>query len=140
MDVLNDYIEAYGLPNDKQVHKMIRLTREGITYAEFELIADNSAFTLDQWRQFLHVSERTLQRYKKDNKNFEPLRTEKILELLLLQKYSRHVFENQAYFKAWLNTNCLALGNIPPISLLDSSFGIQIVKDELGRIEHGIFA
>jgi len=140
MDVVNDFIEGYGLPDDRQIHQMIRLTREGISYAEFEFMAEKSAFTLDQWRQFLHVSERTLQRYKKDNKNFEPLRTEKILELLLLQKYSRHVFDTQEHFIAWLHANCLALGNIPPISLLDSSFGIQIVKDELGRIEHGIFA
>lgn len=140
MAVVNDYIESYGLPDDRQVYKMIRLTREGISYAEFEHMADKSAFTLDQWCQFLHVSERTLQRYKKENKNFEPLRTEKILELLLLQKYSKHVFENQEHFKVWLNTNSFSLGNIPPISLLDSSFGIQIVKDELGRIEHGILA
>ena len=140
MAVVNDYMESYGLPDDRQIHKMIKLTREGISYEEFELMAENSAFTFNQWRQFLHVSERTLQRYKKDNKNFEPLRTEKILELLLLQKHSKNVFEKQEHFKAWLNTNCLSLGNIPPISLLDSSFGIQIVKDELGRIEHGIFA
>jgi len=28
----------------------------------------------------------------------------------------------------------------PPISLLDTTFGFQLIQDELGKIAHGIFA
>jgi len=33
-----------------------------------------------------------------------------------------------------------ALGHTAPIKLLASRFGVDIVLDELGRIEHGVFA
>lgn len=139
MDIVNDLLAPYGLPEDRKSLRMIRLTREGVSYADFENITSESVFTMDQWVTFLHISERTLQRYKKDNKSFESLQSEKILELLLLQEYGQKVFEQAESFKIWLNSTSLALGGIAPISLLDSSFGIQMVKDELGRIEHGIF-
>jgi uncharacterized protein (DUF2384 family) len=32
------------------------------------------------------------------------------------------------------------LGSIKPKELLDTTYGINMVADELGRIEHGIFA
>jgi uncharacterized protein (DUF2384 family) len=32
------------------------------------------------------------------------------------------------------------LGNIKPKELLDTSLGIEILMNELGKIEHGIFA
>ena len=42
--------------------------------------------------------------------------------------------------KIWLDAENIALGGVKPKSLLDSTFGIEIVKDELTRIEHGILA
>jgi len=31
-------------------------------------------------------------------------------------------------------------GSLKPKSLLDSSFGIRMISDQLGRIEHGVLA
>ncbi|NEN24917.1 DUF2384 domain-containing protein, partial [Cryomorpha ignava] len=40
----------------------------------------------------------------------------------------------------WLDSNIVALGGIKPKTLLDSSFGISILNQELIRIEHGVLA
>ncbi len=58
----------------------------------------------------------------------------------MLNKYGIEVFGKQDNFNVWLNTKNIALGGIKPKELLDSSFGIQILKDELTRIEQGILA
>jgi putative toxin-antitoxin system antitoxin component (TIGR02293 family) len=58
----------------------------------------------------------------------------------MLYYYGIEVFGGQERFNTWLTTKNTALGGIKPKDLLDSSFGIQMLKDELTRIEHGVLA
>ena len=57
-----------------------------------------------------------------------------------MYKKGAEVFGNEPKFDLWLNTENLALGNIKPKSLFDSTFGINLLIDELTRIEHGVLA
>ena len=50
------------------------------------------------------------------------------------------VFGNIENFSQWLNSKNIALGGVKPISLLDNTFGIMLLKDQLIRIEHGVLA
>jgi len=52
----------------------------------------------------------------------------------------KEVFNDIANFQSWLSTPSHALGNVKPIELLDTSYGIEIVKSELHAIEYGVFA
>lgn len=58
----------------------------------------------------------------------------------MLCKFGEDVFGDKDVFQAWLHDKSIPLGNFTPISLLDTSFGIVMVKEELGRIQHGVFA
>jgi uncharacterized protein (DUF2384 family) len=39
-----------------------------------------------------------------------------------------------------MNSSVMALGNKKPKEFLDTSIGIDLLMNELGKIEHGIFA
>lgn len=95
---------------------------------------------MNEWAGFLHLSERTLQRHKKDKAVFDAASSEKILEILLLYRYGVQVFGESGKFDLWLRTRNLALGGIKPKDLLDNSFGINLLKDELYRIEQGVLS
>jgi putative toxin-antitoxin system antitoxin component (TIGR02293 family) len=99
-----------------------------------------AAFSLSEWSKILHISERTMQRYETENKTFDPVQSEKIIQIAMLHKYGISVFGNSENFHTWLYAKNIALGGISPKDLLDSSFGIDLIKDELGRIEHGVLA
>jgi len=120
--------------------ELLKLGRSGIQFSLFEKIMNSSSYTLKQWSNFLHITERTIQRYKKEQKRFEPIHSERILEIAKLNKKGRDVFGSVQNFEIWMNSNIIALGGIMPSELLDSSFGIDLISDELGRIEHGVFA
>ena len=45
-------------------------------YRKFEKIADRIPITQKEWATILHLSEKTIQRYAKDNKNFEGIYVE----------------------------------------------------------------
>jgi putative toxin-antitoxin system antitoxin component (TIGR02293 family) len=82
-----------------------------------------------------------LQRYKNEQDVlFNPIHTEKILELTEVTNMGVSIFDDLASFHEWLNTSSLALGNNKPAELLQDSYGKELVLAELNRIEHGIFA
>ncbi|PTX20268.1 putative toxin-antitoxin system antitoxin component (TIGR02293 family) [Pontibacter mucosus] len=130
----------YRLIDDKDVFMLISTVREGIKYSLFQKIADMIPFSLSEWSHFLHLSERTFQRYKKEKRTFDPLHSEKILEITLIYNKGIEVFGDKANFDAWLEAKNVALGGLKPKELLDSTFGIGLLRDELTRIEHGVLA
>jgi len=89
---------------------------------------------------FLHITERTIQRYKKGHKKFDTLQSERIINITKLHRKGNVVFGLAAHLAVWMNSNIIALGNIKTIELLDNSFGIDLLFDELGRLEHGVLA
>jgi putative toxin-antitoxin system antitoxin component (TIGR02293 family) len=58
----------------------------------------------------------------------------------LLYKKGIEVFGEEENFYAWMDFKSIPLGGVKPKDLLDTSFGINMIRDELGRIEHGILA
>lgn len=130
---------SFNSIDDKSTRSLIETAREGIPFAQFLNIATASPFTLTEWSNYLHVSERTMQRYKKDKRKFDPLQSEKILHITLLYNTGAELFGNAEKFNTWIETDNLVLG-CKPKELLDSMFGIGMLRDELTRIEHGILA
>jgi putative toxin-antitoxin system antitoxin component (TIGR02293 family) len=131
---------SYNSIDDRNVIVIIEALRNGITFAIFFSFAKKTPFTLNEWSGFLHMSERTMQRHKREKKTFDTIYSEKILQISLLYNLGIEVFGNSEKFNTWLEAINVALGGIKPKQLLDTSFGIGLLKDELQRIEHGILA
>lgn len=131
---------SYNSIDDKDVISFINAVRLGITFGLFYSFAKRTPFSLTEWSSFLNMSDRTMQRHKRERKSFDPIYSEKILQITLLYNLGIEVFGNKEKFNAWLEAQNLALGGIKPKDLLDNSFGIGLLKDELTRIEHGVLA
>ena len=56
---------------------MVQMLREGVDFPYLSTISNRIHFTLEDWASYLHLSERTIQRYKKENKPFDTIYTEK---------------------------------------------------------------
>ena len=88
----------------------------------------------------LNVSEPTLYRWTKANKNLERNFSVKLLEIADLFLYGSEVFENKQIFFKWLNLPNTALGGLEPKELVEIPGGVAKVRDILGRIEHGVYS
>lgn len=131
---------SYDWNDDSRGLELVTVIRDGIDYKTFESVAVNTPLKDKDWAVILDTTLRTLVRYKKDNKTFAPKQTEKIIEIQQLMQYGEEVFGDKKNFHDWLMSENIAIGGIVPRDLLDTSVGLGIVKDELGRIEHGILA
>ncbi|MBC7399875.1 MAG: DUF2384 domain-containing protein [Mucilaginibacter sp.] len=131
--------KLYKHPEDDSFD-LTNMVREGVPYPYFNSLSNQLHFGLEDWSSYLHLSERTIQRYKKENKSFDPLYSERILQIERLYKKGIDVFGVADNFYTWMDTISIPLGSVKPKELLDTYFGIEAIHDELGRIEHGIFA
>ena len=110
------------------------------TYNEFKKIADKTAFTQAEWASMLHVSERTLQRYAKNNGSFAPINAERALQIQQLIKRGKEVFGSTDKFCHWIKQQPAMLENNLSMASLYTADGINQVLTQLGRIEHGILS
>jgi putative toxin-antitoxin system antitoxin component (TIGR02293 family) len=135
-----DPMVAYGSVDDINALSLVEMVRHGVRFDAFDTFANKSPFSLNEWSGFLHLSERTMQRYRSEKRTFDPLQSEKIIEIALFYNKGVEVFGSAEKFNSWLETDSLALGGIKPKTLLDNSFGISILRDELTAIEYGVLA
>jgi putative toxin-antitoxin system antitoxin component (TIGR02293 family) len=138
--VVMDPAAYYHSTDDGDILKIINFVREGLKFSNFLSITKKSPFSLSEWSGFLHLSERTMQRYKREKKTFDALHSEKIIQISFLFHKGVEVFGSNEKFNSWLEIENLSLGKLKPRDLLDSAFGLGLLTDELLRIEHGVLA
>ncbi len=110
------------------------------SYNEFKKIAEKTPFTQAEWAAMLQVSERTLQRYAKNNGSFAPINAERFLQIHQVLTKGKIIFGSIASFYAWIHANPPMLEGDLSFNSLTSYEGIQKVLTQLGRIEHGVLA
>jgi len=131
--------KPYKLP-DEDAFDLTNMVREGVPFPYFTKLSNQIHFGFEEWSSYLHLSERTIQRYKKEEKSFDPIYAERILQIELLYKKGVYIFGVADNFYTWMDTTSIALGGVKPKDMLDTYFGIELIHDELNRIEHGILA
>lgn len=110
------------------------------TYNEFKKIADNTPFTQAEWAAMLHISERTLQRYAKNNSNFAPINAERALQIGQVLKRAKEVLGQLENFYHWIKRSPRSLEGQLSFESLTTADGLNKILNQLGRIEHGILA
>lgn len=65
---------------------------------------------------------------------------ERIYDLDKLFEFGYEVFDSKEDFNKWLRTPSKSLGGKMPFDLLDSSFGFELVENEISRIKYNIYS
>ena len=117
----------------------IELSRKGLRVKQLHEILDYINLSTKELAKIISLSERQINRYKDD----DVLRTDisaQLIQIVELYTKGYELFEDTDKFQRWMNSEIQGLGNVKPISLLDTIFGIQMVINELGRLEHGVYS
>lgn len=110
------------------------------TYNEFKKIAEKTPFTQSEWAAMLHISERTLQRYAKNNSSFAPINAERFVQIIQVLNRAKKVFGTVDYFYNWIHSYPPMLEGALSFNSLTSQDGLQKILLQIGRIEQGILA
>ena len=127
------------VPKGNSRHVYISIIKKGLETKSVNAFLEHSKLTKKQVSKFIHVSARTLQR-NDPGKRLDINSSERLLELARLYYQGIEVFGKTEKFNQWLNRPNIALGNKAPIDLLDTSIGLELVMDELVRIDYGVYS
>ena len=109
------------------------------TFRKLKRIIETVPFTQVEWANMLHLSERTLQRYAKNNSSFEGIYSDRILLLQEMINLGLETFSDSHTFYKWLKKEKLILGQRVIFESLHSERGIQEVIDQINRIQYGVY-
>ncbi len=99
----------------------------------------NLGFNKTQYSEILNINPRTLDRNLKNKYTLDIDKSEKALRLDYLINHGIDTFGSNKQFSLWINEYSIALGKKPK-ELFNTITGIEIVDEELTRIEYGVFA
>ena len=117
----------------------ISIIRTGIPKQAMTHLMNVADISLNEMAAIVHTSDRTLRRYG-PNQKLSQEQSERMVEMARLYSRGEEVFGTLQEFRQWMDTALLPFGNKKPKEFLDTSLGIAMIMDELGRIQHGIFA
>ena len=109
-----DNLTFKSLENN-DIFKLIDVTRKGIDYNTFNEFMVSFPLNISTWSKILNMSERTIQRYRREKKRLDSIHTEKFLLIILLFNKGVSVFGNTSNFLAWINSKSISLGGVTPI-------------------------
>lgn len=136
---VSEIIKTYKVNVNSNIDIAIK-ANQGIDAHSFFEMAKVTGYTKDELAKVLSTSVKTFSRYEKENKKLGPLRSELILKIMALFQKGIDLFGELTHFKNWLAKPAFGLGNQQPFDLIQTSTGIDLVLDELTRIEYGDLA
>lgn len=142
---MQNVVDFMGMTGRKHFSDMdndadfIEIIRRGVPKKILDHLMVRTGITPDEMARILHISDRTLRRYNPQT-ILNQEQSERLIELAKLYSRGEHVFGTMEHFKSWMNNHVLTLGSKKPKEFLDTSIGISLLLDELGRIEYGIYS
>ncbi len=116
--------------------ELIGRIREGVKKSDWKQLIQYTDSTEKEFEHILPASISSMQKkavYGKET-------SERIYELARLFGLGYEVFDSKEDFKKWLMTPSKTLGNKIPFELLDSSFGFEMVENEIIRVQYNVYS
>lgn len=127
-----------SINSDLSIVKSSNLGVNSVIFSELvEISGINRNFLAEE---VFSVSLKTMLRYQKEKKKLNPRNSEIALKLLNLFNKGIEIFGTMNSFMSWLNKQAYGLGNQVPIKLMNTNTGIDLIEEELIRIEFGALA
>ncbi|HEV7381280.1 MAG TPA: antitoxin Xre/MbcA/ParS toxin-binding domain-containing protein [Dyadobacter sp.] len=138
--MVNERLGGYGVLKHtvKDNFDLAFLAENGVPKAAIQHLADSAGLDVKELIALLPVTPRNLLRYE-DTDLLSNVVSDHLIALADVMSVGTRVLGKE-YLLEWLNSRIIALSNEKPLHFLRTHAGIELVKTELGRIEHGIFA
>ena len=135
-EVLSKYKSA--ISSDLSIVKNANAGISSTIFSELiEISGINKNFLAEE---VFDVSLKTMLRYQKEGKKLTPRNSEIALKLINLFDKGIEIFGSMDSFMVWLNKKAYGLGNEVPLTLMNTNTGIDLIEEELIRIEFGALA
>lgn len=138
-NLVREVAVKYEINNENQF-SLVSKAQLGLPATAFFDLLQITKFTNEELSGLLDVSFKTIQRYEKENKPLSAQNSEQLLKIITLYQKAEEVFGSLDSFNQWLRKPAPGLGGQKPFSYMHTSGGIDLVYEEIVRIEFGALA
>ncbi|MCI2811079.1 antitoxin Xre/MbcA/ParS toxin-binding domain-containing protein [Eoetvoesiella caeni] len=128
---------VYVLGRVPSMFEWIRLMREGLPFSCMDAFCDRLGLSLPQLIDEVGVSSVAIGASRQSGKLTKE-QSIRLLRMARVVEYGCEVFESVAATRDWLRAPNISLGDVPPMSLLDTEFGAELVRRAIRNIEYGL--
>jgi len=135
--ILSQVFSSIDKDHEPDAMQVINLIRNGVSGDSIIRLAELINIPKNDVYNLLNLKARTAQRQV--SKNLDADKSGHLVQIARILQRCVEVFEDLEKAKRWLKSPNYALGNQLPLQLLDTTEGIELVRDTLTRIEYGVF-
>jgi len=132
IDMAMEAMSPYGSPPAPL--RLVHRSRQGVTRKALNHLSRKIGRSVSLLAEILPASYSTLTK----KEVFDKATSGHILLIEGIFSYGVEVFGDLDKFNQWLDIPVSGLDDATPFSLLDTSFGIELIKDELSKIDYGL--
>ncbi|MCA1573273.1 MAG: DUF2384 domain-containing protein [Acidobacteria bacterium] len=118
---------------------LITAVRRGLRTSTIDAVIEELDVSRTEVLPTLRIARRTMERRKVTGR-LRPEESERVYRLAKILAFAESVLGTKEKARHWLNAPNRALGNVSPLSLLETEAGTDEVTNILGRIEFGVYS
>ena len=127
-----------ALVHARSLEQLRERLRAGLPFASLSAVASGFGLAGEDASAVLRIPPRTLARRKRERR-LSPEESDRLFRLSRIASLAEDVLGDRPKAARWLRTENRALGNVPPLSRLDTDLGAEEVEAVLLRLAHGVF-
>lgn len=119
---------------------LVLKAKDGIGIPVFDSMLQITGLTKYELASFIDTAPKTIDNYRTRKQKLGRIESEQLLQILNLYKKGIEVFGSIETFSQWLKEPAFGLGNTTPYELMYTFGGLNLIMEELLRIEFGALA
>jgi putative toxin-antitoxin system antitoxin component (TIGR02293 family) len=135
-------LEVLGLPYPEKGFTpdyLVALIQKGVSKRSFERAKRATGLTYSVLARLLSVSAKTIER-KKPGERFDDTASERLLKLAEIIVLGREALGNDEALQQWLQRPLRPLAGKCPVDMMKNMYGLEMVKQVLGRLKYGVYS
>ncbi len=142
-DFSSDYLEvndSNSIAYSSNWESFFQTTQRGVLVADVLKVMAMGPFKAEFYCDALDISTKTLDRHIAEKKRLNPNDSELLLKWKAMYAQGKETFDSYDAFGSWLQKPAFGLNGIVPKELMKTSRGVDLIINELKRIEWGQLA
>ncbi len=118
----------------------IDAVHKGFEPKVYRNIVDRLKLSQNEFQHVTLIPVSTIKRRLKNSERFNTQESDAIYRLAMLLKLATELFDDEERALKWMRENVYGLGGKRPLDMVSTTVDFEIVKDLIGRLEHGVFS
>ncbi|MBT2949667.1 DUF2384 domain-containing protein [Vibrio anguillarum] len=113
---------------------------QGFKPRVYRNIIERTKLSQNEFYNITQIPVSTIKRRLRNDERFSTQESDAIYRLAMLIKLATELFNDEKKALEWIKESVYGLGGKRPLDMVSTTVDFEIVKDLIGRVEHGVFS